>query len=385
MTYWRPDLAILDSKFEFYEETRDLFFRFNKDVIEFTSDFESVLDEVATYSAFYESEVEEEEQEQTIEKEVPDFTEYKNKLKEFPPMEREVVVEVRKEIIEKEVERISYTNVPSKLIVVASLWSGAGSTFIGTNLARAVSNRGVQVSYIEYPTMTPYMFDYINITLREEIDKFQYIDLAKAITTKGIIPRGRAWIDKGVQWVLNDPRTPRVSEWNFEKMLKLIYSLSSPIVIVDISTIWEEEHVKGLLHQADHIFLCIEPDVAKINCLADKRKESKFFEYLQNVKEEENIPFDLIVTKMNDGVKRSEWCSALPIKPIAEFEYIPYSTLCKSLWKSEFLYDDEGFIDEFETNYSPILKVLLPPKFHHLESKPKKGIGLSAIINRFKK
>lgn len=386
ITYWRPDIAIIDSKFEFYGEAKDLFFRFNKDVIEFTSDFESVLEEVDSYSAFYETEADlEKELPSSKDKEAPDFIEYKEKLKEFEPKEKEVIIEVRKEIVEKQIEKISYTNVPSKLIVVASLWSGAGSTFISSNLARAVANRGVQVSYIEYPTLPAYMFDYINIVQREDADKFNYIDLAKVIDTKGIIPRGRGWIDQGVQWVLNDPRTTSISKWDFEKMLKLIYSLSSPIVIVDISTMWEREEVKGLLHQSDSIYLCIEPDIAKINCLADQRKESAFFDYLNSVKSEENIQFELIVTKLNAGIKRKEWNDVLPMKPISEFEYVPYSDFCRNLWDSRFLYDDLNYQSELEESLLPILKETLPHKFHYLESNSKKGRGgLSTLLGKFR-
>lgn len=386
--YWNPNIAIIDSHSPFYESAKELFFRFNIDVVEFGSDFGSVIQEVDTYSAFYDSE-ESIPISVTHKPQIPDYSEYEKKAKEEVKREKEVIVEVRKEIVEKEVEIISYTNVPAKVIVVASMWGGAGSTYLGTNLARAVANRGVSVSYVEYPTITPYVFDYLNVSSKEEEEGFTYIDIARVIKQKGSIPRGRGWAYQGIQWVLNDSRFPPIKDWPFEKMLRLIYSLNTPIIVIDISTAWNEEETKGILHQADCIFVCVEPDAVKIDRLVGynqrntnvQRPEHEFLNYLKQVEKDENIPFEYVVTKMNEGVDRKIWLQHLDKKPKAEFDYIPYPDFINCLWQSEFLYETE-FQEEIDQSLMPIIKEILPNKFHYLEDKPRKGLS---ILNPFKK
>src|SRR5699024_8218385 len=92
--------------------------------------------------------------------------------------QNEVVVKIGEKVIEREVETLRYANIPPKVIVIGSLWSGAGSTLYGMNLARAVAQRQVDVSYVEYPKMKPYLFDYLNISqLEKELDT-PYVDVA---------------------------------------------------------------------------------------------------------------------------------------------------------------------------------------------------------------
>lgn len=388
--YWGPDVAVLDVHSPFYEEAKELFFRFNVDVVEFVSDFESVIEEIETYAIFHTSESDNQQDKQEQEDYIYDFSEYEKKInEEVKPKEKEVVIEVKKEIVEveKEVERISYVNIPSKLIVVGSMWQGAGSTFFSTNLARAIAKRNVQVSYVEYPTIDPYMFHYFNISSWEEESEQKFVDYARIIHGRGIAPRGKAWVHQGVQWILNDPRYTSIKEWTYEKMLGLVYSLNTPVTIVDISTKWNEEGVQHFLHQADHIFVCIEPDPIKINRIApnrsrkseEQREEYKTIQFLKQVEKNEKVPYEYIVMKSSKPIEREEWLSCLGKVPIVEIEYIPYPDIMSNVWDSRLTYDDELYHEELEKVFFPIIQTILPAKFHHLEKND------DTIIGRFKK
>lgn len=392
VTYWNPDIAILDIQSPIYHEAQKLFFNFDVDVVEFTSDFDSAIEEVKSYSAFYDSQ-----DDLTLSevqaKEIPDFSDYEIKARE--ELKKEVVVQIQKEIVEveKEVEVVAYTNVPPKLIVVASLWSGAGSSFVAANLARSVANRGIQVSYIEYPTVKPYMFDYINLSSLEESEKFQYLDIAKLIERKGAVPKKKGWSYKGVHWILNDPRIPTLKTWKFEHMLRLIYSVNTPITIVDISTEWMHEDMKGLLSQADFIYISVDPDPIKASCLTPfagndpsvRGKEERFVEYVKSIEETEKIPYEFILSKMNENINRKELIEVLEKKPFCEFEYIPYPDFIESIWQSEILYDHKTYHNMIENALQPIIKSILPPKYHYLEeSSVKRKVPFLSIFGKKK-
>ncbi|MDD9309785.1 hypothetical protein PUS82_00370 [Cytobacillus firmus] len=380
VSYWNPDVAVVDIHSPLYKEAKELFFRFNVDVVEFTSDFQSAAEEVKSYSAFFDSEPEDAIHKKEEPKEIPDFSHYQ--VQERQEREKEVVVQVKKEIveIEKEIEVISYTNVPSKLIVMASLWPGTGSSFVSSNLARAIAARGIQVSYVENPLTSPYMFDFLNVSQLEETEKFHYVDISRVIDERGFVPRGKAWSYRGVQWVLNDPRKPSIKSWDFERMLRLIYSINTPIIIVDISTNWMDEEIKGLLHQADMIYVNVEPDPIKISCLTpfkgvslkEQRKEERFIRYIEEIEKTEGIPFNFIVTKSNSEVDRKELIEYLDKTPAAEIEYIPYPEFMECVWESEFIYDTEKYQDKLDQSFLPIIKDILPPKFHYREEVSKK-------------
>lgn len=392
LVFWNPDVAVLDQKSNYYLEIKELFYRFGIDVVEFQSDFQSVIEDIDNYAIFHKDKNINQQ-----EKYIPDLNEYYKKTKE--PVRNEakekVKIEIRKEIIEKEVERLKYTTIPPKLIVIGSLWPGAGSTLFSMNLAKAISNRNVHVSYVEYPGVKPYVFDYLNIAEKEKEYKFNYSDLTRELNEKGFIAPGRGWVYEGIQWILNDSRYSNVDNWTYEKMIKLIYSLrNTPITIVDISTMWLEQDVREFLHHADHIYVIVEPDPVKIDWLTTvygdnkkdiQRKENKIIEHLKEIYKKEKIPYEFITLKMNENVDKDVWEECFNQKPISYLENIPYEDAIKATWDSKFLYDDSKYQAKFEKAFKPIIDVVLPNNFKHVNSKEEELNKIDKVFNIFKR
>lgn len=381
LTYWNPEVSVLDQQCPYYNETKELLYRFSVDVIDFQSDFESVLDDIKTFSLFHE-----EKDTGENEKYIPDQSDYKAQVNQEvnKKKEQQVKIEIRKEIIEKEVERLKYATIPSKLIVVGSMWNGAGSTTFSMNLARAIAKRSVYVSYVEYPTIKPYVFDYLNVNEKEQEQDFPFPDLAREMNDKGFIPPGRGWNYEGIQWVINDTRYPTIEGWNYEKMIKLIYSIrNTPITIVDISNNWLDPDIKDFLHHADAIYVCVEPDPIKIDWLStiygvDKktehqREEHKILVHLKNIQKSENIHYHYVTLRMNEKVDRDTWEACLEKKPISYLPNIPYEDAIQKAWESRFLYDDDRFQPLFEKAFRPIIEDTLPISFKFLEGHKEAG------------
>src|SRR5690606_14222400 len=145
--------------------------------LEFYRNFDSVLSEVEDYAILNEDDHKEEEVKPSVEAyKQPDFSAYTEQLTQNPhevkqdvareTYELEPIIETQ--IIEKEVEKITFASIPPKLVLVGSLYSGSGSTTLAINLAKMIASRNVKVAYIEYPGIKPYMFDYLKIEQHEQ-------------------------------------------------------------------------------------------------------------------------------------------------------------------------------------------------------------------------
>jgi hypothetical protein len=392
LTYWNPEVAVLDQKSTFYLQAKELFYRFNIDVIDFESDFESILEDIRTYALFHDDTDKEEDKSKYI----PDLSEYKDKVNQaVKPKEEQRAIEIRREIVEVEVEveRLKYASISPKLVVVGSLWSGAGSTTFSTNLAKAIAKRNVYVSYIEYPGVKPYMFDYLNVIEKEKELKFVYPDLPRELIEKGFIPPGRGWKHGGIQWIVEDTRSPSIQTWSYEHMLKLTYSIrNTPVTIVDISNRWLSNDVKDFLHHADSIYVCVDPDPVKIDWVSTihhekgdiQREEHNVMQLLKDIERKEKIPYEFVSLKMNPKVDKDTWEECLEKKPITYLPYIPYSDVINHVWNSTFLYDDSNYHEILERAFKPIIQEVLPKAFHYLNQEEEKR-GISNIFKTFMK
>jgi hypothetical protein len=308
--------------------------------------------------------------------------------------EKQVIIEVRKEIVEveKEVERISYASIPSKLIAVCSLWQGAGSTFFAANLARAIANRGIDVSYIEFPLLKPYMFGYLGIHTKETEKDENYIEFTKIIRDKkfkNIANKRYAWNEYGIDWYVVDPRKPPLEDFSYEDMLKLSYAINSAIKIVDVSSMVFHPEVQKFLHHVAEIFVCIEPDPIKLDWLSPiknsiyQRTEKKVLDFLENIEKTEGIDYQLVTMKHSHGIKNKEWINCFDKKPLIYFPSIDYDIVIKNIWNTTFIYDDEEFQETLEKVLKPAIVRILPQEFCELNNKDFKR-GFSKIFSIFK-
>lgn len=363
INFWEPDLIILDSKLPQFDELDTLANDNEIQVVYFNSDFEAVINYVTSFF----------EEEDNVEEQIKDI----HYVKREEPIRSEIIIKDR--VIEKEVIKTAYTSIPNKLIVCASLWQGAGSTTFAINLARALSNRGLDVSYIEFPLSKPYMFDYLSIPLKEETKKMQYVDYSRKIVSRKSVRRSKAWSDYGIDWYVNDSRYEPLKKFTYEDMLKFIYSINSTITIVDVSSHLHNSDVQKFLHHVDDIYVCVEPDPVKVDWLTsitedgieieNQRNEKKSIDFLNDLERKEGVAFQFVNMKYTKKIDNKLFWESLGKKPVCFFPVIDYEVLLNLVWESRFLYDSEDYQDTLEKALKPAIVNSVPRQFYELENK----------------
>lgn len=370
LSFWKPEAFVLDTKVYEFDRMESLLLSNDIPVILFEGNHDVLIEQIKNH--FNLTDLVEEENKKEI-----------NYIKTNEPIEKVVV---RDRIIEKEILKKEYTAVENKLIVVSSLWQGAGSTTLAMNLSRAISSRGIDVSYVEYPLIKPYMFDYLSIPIKEVEFKKAYVDFFNNIRN-GISHSSKEnyWKQDGINWFIEDTRNERIANFSFEQLLKLIYPINSIITIVDVSHHLNDNNVKKLLEHADYHYVCIEPDPVKTDWLCrinvdglptkNQRPELDSIDYLNELqKSGSNYEF-IAMKSITDKDMLYEWELNLEKKPITRLPIIPYDDYIKNVWDSTFLYDEQEYQDLFEEKLKPIISQILPREFYNLkQSRKKKNI-----------
>ncbi|MCM3227578.1 hypothetical protein [Terribacillus saccharophilus] len=287
-------------------------------------------------------------------------------------------------IIEKEVFRDRFKAIPSKIIVVGSLYSGAGSTLVSTNLARMFSEREVKVAYVEHPMIKPYMFDYLQILQYQ--DSHEYHDISREIYADFMVHTLNSdWVKDKVHWYVIDSREPQLPSFSHDQLLLLAHSIQSSVTIIDISDRWLDPEIQRFLHLADQIYLCVEPDPIKYDRAlfrhsSNPSRESRILDYLNknpNIKQHE-----VITTKYTKRIELKYWNEMQQKEPLVKLPNIPYEIVMESLYKSKLVYDIPEYREIFEEKLLPIISMTLPKDL----IKVKRGSGfVSKFINKTKK
>lgn len=346
--FFKADLYIVDHHLEEYESLKQVLEQYDCQYVEIQDDVKAVIPLIREQYG-------EEKQE---EKEI-----------HYEKKEKSKVV-IQEKIIEKEVIRTSYQAIPSKVIVVGSLYRGAGSTLLATNLARMIGERGIDVSYVEHPLIKPYMFDYLQIHTSEEKE---YFDIAREIQSDGLARSKREeWLQHKVKWHVIDSRKPSLPSFSYENLLVLSHTIQSNVLIVDISDRWLDPEIQKYLYLADFIYLCVEPDPIKYDWSLYDHKENRTKEkmIMDFLNTDHNIPkYELVNMKYIKGIDIKAWNEMLQKRPLAKIPYIPYEDIQKAIYKSKVLYDFENYKDLFEENLMPLIVKVVPKDFLEIRKK----------------
>lgn len=202
----------------------------------------------------------------------------------------------------------------AKNIGVCGLSEGAGSTFITMNLAAALADY-MRVSVIEPPFYTPYIYDTLGI--RGYLDEYDttFYPFAHLIEEDKNLENNKEFKYNNVSWIVTDPDKKEISDWNYYKMLKLMYaSKQSLLSVVDIGTYIEHESIKNVIEQFDMLLVVIDPFITQY---MNNYNSLLYFKKLK----EEGICVEFIVNKFNEGVDKKRMLDYLGIKPM---EYVPF-------------------------------------------------------------
>jgi len=351
--YKRWQLAVVDKKLPWFSEAVKFFSKNKIDIIYFDDDYSEVISSIGRM-------VPEpaEDNASTGGGEVTDNLnkEYKIKYIEKPTT--------------KVVEKKIYTSLEKKLIIVCGLSRCAGSTTITLSLAKYLSGLGIQPSVIEPPLSSPAIFNWIGIEDRLDGSgkdgSGSFYSYPHEISN-GNRTKGRAeYVSSGILWIVSDDRKEEVRQWDYDKMLKLIYaSGTTPITLIDIGDNIFHESVKPLISIVDQVLVVIDP--FPTSCKVSSARLSELLKL-----KGEGYPVNFIINKWNNGVDRDEFLSFLGVKPLAFIPAIDLSILYKANCKYEIAL---GYREVYEVMEGPLKKIsslFIPKDFSGTISKGKR-------------
>ncbi|MEK5081034.1 hypothetical protein MKX73_19095 [Solibacillus sp. FSL W7-1436] len=278
--------------------------------------------------------------------------------------------------IEKEVVVSKYRTVPKKVILIGSLYSNAGSTIVATNLARALAEREVDVTYIENPIAEPNMYDFLQVHTAYP----EYVDLGNEIINDRFPKNYEPYFHKGINWVLNDPRNKRNESITFEHLTLMKQFVEATVVIYDISNYMDHPEIIKLARIANEIILVAEANPIKNEYHFTNPDRTK---NVVTLLEKNEIDYKIFLTKTGiKGIDMKVINELLPVPATYEMTYIPYEELIENLFKSQIYYDADTEAQLFiEEELTPLIENLLPIEIAKLKKKPQKTL-ISRLFKR---
>ncbi|WP_409346921.1 serine/threonine protein kinase [Paenibacillus sp. MBLB4367] len=249
-----------------------------------------------------------------------------------------------------------------KLVVVGGLYAGAGATFVAKAIARALHHAGVPHAFVEAGVGEGELYSALALHTEGELAFSSTSFTDKGAETNAAAAGRRSSIrriDGMTEWVAIPPGA--ASEWTSESCLRLLVSLSQPIVIVDVSSYWTHEAVAELCAQAHEIVVVVGPNPSKwdgrtarsnLELLGSMSRSGKGASMIAN----RDVPTDF----------RGEWLSSLPQKPLCLFPELPSASVLEAEWRGRMIFDDPAIRVRLDGLLKPFLSRLLPanePRF----------------------
>jgi len=366
--YKKWQLAVVDKKLPWHGEAVKFFKKNKVNIIYFDDDYSEVIS--------------------SIDKMVPEPEEVSSdSIKENTEEDLNIAPKVR--YIEKPttkiVEKKVYTSLEKKLIIISGLSRCAGSTTVTLNLAKYLSNLGIPSSVIEPPVGSPEIFNWMGIEERLSggvkdcgSDFYSY---PHEISSGKMIRRKAEYVFYGISWIVPDDRRKEIKEWDYDKMLKLVYaSGTTPASLIDVGDNIFDDSVKPLLSIADQIFIVIDPFPTSCKVAGTKLSE------LMKLKAQ-GYPVNFIINKWNSGIDKKEFLNFLGVEPLAFIPAIDLSILYKANCRYEIAIDYSEVSGVLRGPLKSISTLFIPEEFASSFLKVKKSRKklFSGIMGKFVK
>lgn len=156
---------------------------------------------------------------------------------------------------------VNQSDVKLRNIVVFSLYSECGSSFITMNLAHILGKTGLNVSVVEHPENVPVMFEYLYADKKVPAG---WTPLIKTLSAGRSMGKDNLWRYADVDWYTlgNDFEVDTVPPDLFPTLYMSVDR--SDITLIDASVHWQSPRLKVLLDTCSEIWMVFKPNPAKI-------------------------------------------------------------------------------------------------------------------------
>jgi eukaryotic-like serine/threonine-protein kinase len=269
-------------------------------------------------------------------------------------------------------KKLSIEPISHKLIVIGSLYAGAGSTFTAITAARMLHLADIPHALVEHPLGNP---DLYMLLLGEKNAPKSYVFLSEEVlseknnTISGQTAQldSKAWRTGRTTWVPVHPDGFK-HNWEVEDAFKMLYKAKSPVVLWDISTNWEDETAKAICKSADDIWVITDTSPAKVN-----RPSSRI--RINMLEQHYGSKVKWIVNRDSPASGRSNWFQSLPKASAARLPEIVYEQVLHAMREGTFVQEEPDLRKKLLESFSPLLKSISPQlwsKAIKAEKKPRR-------------
>jgi eukaryotic-like serine/threonine-protein kinase len=244
--------------------------------------------------------------------------------------------------------------VAGKLILVGSVYTGAGATFTSILLSRALNDYAVPHAVAELPGGPCDLYYWLNGE-QNEPRSYTYLTDRIADSTSGAFAASfLEWRNKHTVWLPLPPRSEK-ADWDSASWLQQLRTARQPVTVIDISNRWEEPEVRELCKQADHLVAVYGADLPRCRRPSSRQVLQQLNDWATSGKE-----VSYVCNMSADWRGRAEWLESLPSRPIAEIPYVPYEQLLAAAWKGALIQDDTASKKRLIQAIEPLVYRLLP-------------------------
>ncbi|MFS0722327.1 serine/threonine-protein kinase [Paenibacillus sp. 1P07SE] len=230
----------------------------------------------------------------------------------------------------------------SRSIAVASVASGAGSTFLTLTLARLLAADGVDCAAVEGAGPVPEWHGLLHLDGR-----------SGARLQSGSLPEQRYahWREGSLSWyalcaAAGSQQTP-IGGQRFALMLS---GIRAPLLLFDLSEVWSPGERADLAAEADLCLVAADPWPAKwpADRIAAVRR---LFERRGSA----GRPTMMIANKDLPFAGRDEWLGMLPVPPVTAVPQLPVQEWADCLWRGRWATDDRRWRSRLRAALQPVL------------------------------
>lgn len=236
----------------------------------------------------------------------------------------------------------------SKVIVIGGLYAGSGATFAAIALARVLNAAGIEHAVIEAtPSASAYRPHYDLDASRPMMGQASF----EAISATNALQLSPRKAGKSVFYT--------VSEWEEAcreaSYLQWLEQLKERIVIIDISSQWDQAYAKELCQRADMVLIVADQQVHGWNRITTEKRlrfakqwrdEGRSIEFIAN----RDVPFK----------GRTDWLRSFPWKPICILPNIEHDIAVEAAWSGMFVQDRIDVLTAQHKAFKKVLRHILP-------------------------
>jgi serine/threonine protein kinase len=239
-----------------------------------------------------------------------------------------------------------------KLILIGSLYAGAGSTFTALSLSKVLNHFQIPHALIEHPSNDPELYA---ILFGERYAPKEYIFTLDKIK-QNLLEQTPIWRNGHAEW---HPLPPAGGEQDcqIEQSYKLLYSITQPIILLDISHHWDHPTVIELSKLADEIIVVAGPSLPKLNMPSSLKRINHIIDLQSRGKS-----VQLVANRQTVFAAQKEWLISLPLAPNCIIPELEYAEVLQSLWSGHLVQDKE--------HVSKLLTDLLLPLIKRFIAEP---------------